>query len=100
VSECSSHPFYFSGGGYSRFLIQATGTGISLYGRNGPGGGILNLRFDGEMTSTNLNSTDPGSNSTRLWQIGGLSDGDHQVIGSTAAVNGQVVANIWIDYFE
>jgi len=84
----------------SKFLIPATGTGLSLYGRKGPGGGILNLVFDGETTSTNVSSTDPDSNSTRLWQVGGLPEGDHQVIGYSTTVTGQDVANIWIDYFE
>ena len=81
-------------------LTSAIGTGISLYGRRGPGGGILNLVFDGEKTSVNLNSTDPGNNSTRLWSREGLGDGDHQFIGYTTATIGQVDANIWVDYFE
>jgi len=98
----SGRPIYFTrlAVDISKFLIPATGTGISLYGRKGPGGGILSLGFDGERTSTNLSTTDPGSNSTLLWQVGGLPDGDHQVIGFTTAADGQVVANIWIDYFE
>jgi len=47
-----------------------------------------------------LNSKDPGNNSTRLWNEAGLGDGDHQVFGWTTTAAGQGIANIWIDYFE
>ena len=81
-------------------LTSEIGTGISLYGRRGPGGGILNFVFDGEISSVYLNSTSPDNNSTRLWSKEGLGDGDHQIIGTTTATDGQAVANIWLDYFE
>ena len=81
-------------------LTSEIGTGISLYGRRGPGGGILNFVFDGEKSSVYLNSTNPDSNSIRLWSKEGLGDGDHQIIGTTNVTDGQAVANIWLDYFE
>jgi hypothetical protein len=73
---------------------------MSLYGRTGPGGAVLNFLFDGESKSVDLNSTTPGNNSTRLWSIEGLGDDDHQFIGQTSATNGSAAANIWVDYFE
>ena len=81
-------------------LTSAIGTGISLYGCRGPGGGILNLYFDGEKLPVYLNSTIPDKNSTHLWSKEGLGDGDHQVYGTTTASTGQVVAYTWLDYFE
>ena len=81
-------------------LISDIGTGISLYGRRGPGGGILFLVLDGETSLVYLNSTNPDNNSTRLWSKEGLRDGDHQVIGTTDAANDLSVGNIWLDYFE
>jgi len=51
-------------------------------------------------TPVYFNSTDPGSISTRVWQVEGLEDGDHEIIGSTTTVDGQGLANIWLDYFE
>jgi hypothetical protein len=82
------------------YLTSIIGTGISLYGRTGPGGGMLNLVFDGEATTVNLNSTDPSNSSTRLWHLDGMVDGDHSVIGYTSAAADQTVANVWVDYFE
>ena len=89
-------------------LTSEIGTSISLYGRSGPGGGILNLVFNGEKSSVNLKSTD--HNSTRLWSKEGLGNVDHQGIGTTTATDGQAVANIcvrvvypvtiWLNYFE
>jgi hypothetical protein len=79
---------------------KAIGTGISIYGRKGPGGGLLHLLFDGERTSLNLTSTNLSDSSIRLWHREGLGDGDHQVITHTSAVNGSDVANIWVDYIE
>ena len=81
-------------------LTLAIGTGISLYGLRGPGGGILNVVFDGERSSVYMNSTNPDNSSTRLWSKEGLGDGDHQVFCTTTATDGQAVANIWLDYFE
>jgi len=56
--------------------------------------------FDGKSISVDLNSNDPGNNSTRLWHEIGLGDGDHQVFGRIINADGQGVANIWMDYFE
>lgn len=81
-------------------LTRAIGTGISIYGRKGPGGGLVNLLFDGERTTLNLTSTELSNSSIRLWNRDGLGDGDHQVITHTSAMDGSVVANIWIDYIE
>ena len=81
-------------------LTRAIGTGISLYGRTGVGGGVLNLLFDGvSQTAVPLSSNDP-TNSTLLWHLEGQSDGDHQLLGSTCLAAGQLVANIWLDYVE
>ena len=83
---------------------KTIGTGISMYGRKGPGGGILKLIFDGRTSLVDLNSDEPSSISTRLWNEAGLVDGDHQVFASTTTANDQIVANIvtniWVDYFE
>ena len=81
-------------------LTSGIGTGMSLYGRKDPDGGILYLVFDGEESSVNLNSTKPDNNSTLLWSIEGLGDSDHQIIGATIARKGQAAANISLDYFE
>ena len=81
-------------------MIRAIGTGVSLYGRTGPGGGLLNLLFDGERTSLKLNSTNPSDTPIRLWHKEGLGDDDHQVITRTSTMNGSDVANIWVDYIE
>ena len=83
-------------------LIKRIGTGLSLYGRTGPGGGILNLVFDGKRDPLYLNSTISSTDSIRLWHTEGLPDGDHQVICWTTALDGNDVygvANVWIDYF-
>ena len=56
-------------------LTSAIGTDISLYGRRGPGGGILTIIFDGGVSSVYLNST--VNDSTRLWSKEELGDGDH-----------------------
>ena len=72
-----------------------------MYGRKGPGGGTLNLLLDAKKTLVDLNSDEPGNNSTRLWNEAGLGDGDHQVFASTTAVGtGNIIANIWVDYIE
>ena len=84
-------------------LIKIIGTGLSLYGRTGPGGGILHLVFDGKTDLLYLNTTVPSTDSTLLWHAKGLGDGDHEVICWTTALNGndvQGIANVWIDYFE
>jgi len=81
-------------------LTSAIGTSISIYGRTGPGGGSLQLRFDGVRESLELASTTLSDNSVRLWHREGLADGDHQVMTYTNAMNGSDVANIWVDYIE
>ena len=82
-------------------LTSAIGTGASLYGRTGTGGGILNLLFDGVVERpVHLNSTDSGTSSTLLWRVEGKKDDDHQILGWTTLADGQGVANIWLDYFE
>lgn len=83
------------------YLTRAIGTGVSLYGRTGIGGGILNLLFDGVVQKpVYLNTTDPLINSTLLWHVEGKDDGDHQVFGYTSLADRQGVANIWLDGFE
>jgi len=93
-----SHPLFPSL--MVNILTWAIGTGISLYGRTGPDGGLLHLLFDGERTSLNLNSTNPSDTPIHLWYKDGLGDDDHQVITHTSAVSGSDVANIWVDYIE
>lgn len=75
-----------------------------MFGRKGPGGGILRLIFDGKTTRVDLASNDPANSSTLIWSETGLGDTDHQLFaettGADADVQGVDVANIWVDYFK
>ena len=99
VSERSSHPLYLSRSGCFRYLTREIGTCISLYGRGGPGGGIHNL-VDAYQEPLYVNSTAPHNSPVLLWRKERLADAGHQVMGPTTAIEGQGVANIWVDYFE
>ena len=100
VSEWLFPPFYLPVGVLENSLTRAIGTGISLYGRTGVGGAVLHLLFDGVwQKAVPLSSNNP-TNSTLLWHLEGQSDGDHQLFGSTYLTEGQLVANIWLDYVE
>lgn len=86
------------------FFAKFAGTGLSLYGHSGEGGGRIFMRFDGKglqgknWEPVDVNGSQFADGTTPIFQIRGLEDGDHELLGWCQTNAGGSTA--WIDYIQ